>query len=121
MSEITQLANYSLELARPQMLWTLVFVIPIAWYFLHSLSDFPVRQRRLSLAVRTAIVLLLALALGGLALISQTSRMMVVLVVDQSLSVDEEASKSISDFVDQAEKSAGDNHLTLLDFAAEPG
>lgn len=121
MSATSSIAMNSLELARPGMLWTLVLLLPVVWYFLRSLSDFPLWQRRISLLVRACILVLLAAALAGLTWLNPTSRMLVVLLIDRSLSVDAEANASIDKFIQEARSAAGNNELKLLDFAGQPG
>src|SRR5688572_30426089 len=76
-----------LELTRPWMLLALLVAAPaLAYYFVHSLSDFPRPQRIVSLATRLCIVLLLILALAGLTLLHSTDEKFVIFVVDQSTS-----------------------------------
>ncbi len=114
------LADSGFEITRAWMLWSLLALVPILWYFWHSLSDFPLVQRRVSLATRFFIVILLALALAGLTWLSPTQRMFVVLAIDRSQSVDTAAQAKIDEYVRQARQAAGDSELAVLDFSAEP-
>src|SRR5690349_15811311 len=108
-----------LELTRPWMLLALVVAVPLLlYYFVHSLSDFPRRQRIVSLAIRTCIVLLLVLALAGLTLLHSTSEKFVIFVVDQSTSVGDNAAKTASEFLKTASENAGSNQVAYLPFAA---
>lgn len=102
------------------MLWSLLMMIPVIWFFWRSLSDFPQWQRRLSTIVRLTIVLLLTMALVGLAWLSPTNRMFVILAIDRSESVDAEAKAMIDDVVQKAQAAAGEHRLAFLDFAMEP-
>lgn len=112
--------DWGVELSRPWMLWSLVLLVPVAWYYLRTLSDFPRWQKRCSLGLRTVIVLLIALALAGLSLLSPTTRKFIVLAIDRSQSVDADATKRIDEFIQELEKVKGSNHVALLDFAGEP-
>ncbi|MDX1928473.1 MAG: VWA domain-containing protein [Pirellulaceae bacterium] len=120
MIESTQITDIAIELARPWMLWCLLALIPIAWYFWKSLSDFPAWQRRVSFAARSLIVGCLVLALAGLTLLQPTKKMFVVLAVDRSQSVDSEATAKIDEFIKQTAEARGSNDLAVIDFAAEP-
>ena len=92
-----QWASSSFELTRPGMLVALVLLAPVAWYFFYSLSDFPRWQRMVSLALRFLILLLLVLALAGLSRFSPTDEKYVVVAVDRSLSVGDEAATKIEE------------------------
>lgn len=112
--------TWSLELLRPHMLWLLLLLAPVGWYYLRSLSDFPHWQRLASLACRTVVVVLLVLALAGLALLNPTARQYVVFVVDRSLSIDETAEKQVDEYLAAASKAAGENTIAYLDAAIAP-
>ncbi len=120
MSDSTQFNNMTIEFTRPVMMWALLALVPVVWYFLKSLSDFPTWQRRFSLSVRSLIVGCLILALAGLTLLQPTKQMFVVLAVDRSQSVDAEASAKIDDFIKQTTEARSTHELAILDFAAEP-
>lgn len=118
MSAYDRNIEFSLELLRPGMLVWLLLLVPIGWFFYRSLSDFPWRQRVASLVCRTLIVALLVLALAGLALLLPTSRMYVVMAIDRSLSIDDEASQKIEQFVEGASADLGENKLAYIAMAA---
>ncbi|MFO1065067.1 MAG: VWA domain-containing protein [Pirellulales bacterium] len=120
MSNWLPTAEISFELSRPWMLWWLCLLVPIVWYFVRSLSDFPLAQRRFSFFVRSIIVILLTLSLSGLAWLSPTQRMQIILAVDRSESVDDEARERIDKFIRGAADQAGSNDLSVLEFATEP-
>src|SRR5437868_938942 len=65
--------SLALELTHPVRLVCLAAVPVLLYYFYRSLVDFPRWQRSVSLAVRTAIVVLLVLALAGLTLLRPTT------------------------------------------------
>ncbi len=111
---------WTLELVRPHMLWLLVLLLPVGWYYLRSLSDFPRWQRLASLACRTVVVVLLVLALAGLALLNPTTRQYVVFIVDRSLSIDETAEKQVDTFLAEVAQQAGDHTLAYMHAAGEP-
>ena len=67
----------------------------------YSLVDFSHRQRLLSLALRTIILSFLVFALAGLTLILPTYQTMIVLLADQSRSIDSTASAMRDQFVEQ--------------------
>ena len=78
---------YAFDLLRP---WWLVGLglIPALWVlYRRSLVDFPRGQRAASLAVRSAVVVCLVLALAGLTLLKPTAARYVVFVADESPSV----------------------------------
>ena len=133
------LDSFSFELPHPWWLATLVLVVPLLVYYRwRSLSDFPPRQRVVSLLTRTAIATLLALALSGFALLRPTQQQFVIFAIDQSLSVDtvereqlaEETPKEpvtlsqVDEFLDRVfarTNGAGDNKVMYLPFAAQAG
>jgi Mg-chelatase subunit ChlD len=113
-------SSWSLELVRPHMLWLLVLLAPLGWYYLRSLSDFPRWQRVASLGCRAVVVVLLVLALAGLALLNPTARQYVVFVVDRSLSIDETAEKQVDTYLAEASQAAGANTIAYMDAASSP-
>ena len=68
---------------------------------------------------RCVVVGLLTLALAGLALLSPTTRQYVVIAVDRSLSIDDEASKKVDEFISEARTHAADNTLVFMKVATE--
>lgn len=113
--------GFQLELTRPLLLAGLLIVPVLAYYYVRSLVDFSRRQRLLSLAIRTAIVVLLVLSLAGLTLLKPTRELFVVFLLDRSLSVGDESRVAAREFVQEAVRQAGDNAYRILPFAAEPG
>jgi Mg-chelatase subunit ChlD len=112
---------WQLDLTQPGFLAGLVLVPVLAWYFARSLVDFPRWQRLLSLAVRAALLVLLALALAGLTALEPTREQFVVFVVDQSQSVGKEGRQAAEEFMDRALAHRGPHQVAFLSFAAEPG
>ena len=133
------LDSFSFELPHPWWLATLVLVVPLLVYYCwRSLSDFPPRQRVVSLLTRTAIATLLALALSGFALLRPTQQQFVIFAIDQSLSVDTVereqpaegtpkepvTASQVDEFLDRVfarTNGAGDNKVMYLPFAAQAG
>jgi uncharacterized membrane protein/uncharacterized protein YegL len=111
---------FQLELARPWLLAALAILPLLAWYFHRSLVDFPRRQRMVSLALRSLIVVLLVLALAGLTLLAPTTRQFVVFVSDESLSIGDEATQAARKYIDEARQHIEGHEAALLRFAAEP-
>ena len=113
-------SRWSLEIAQPGMLWFLVLLLPIAWYYYRSLSDFPKWQRRFSLLFRTLIMVLLILAIAGLSLLSPTTRQFFAIAIDRSLSIDSKSQEKIDEFVSEMEKSRGDSQIAYMQVAINP-
>ncbi len=113
------------EWTRPHMLWWLMAALPmLIWFHFRSLSDFPLFQRWISLAIRTLVVGLIALALAGIVLLRMTRRQMIVVAIDQSASIDDAARQVGEDFIQSLrESNAGDGltEIRYLPFDREPG
>jgi Ca-activated chloride channel homolog len=112
--------RWSLEITQPWMLWLLVLLLPIAWYYYRSLSDFPKWQRRFSLLFRTLILVLLILAIAGLSLLSPTNRQFIAIAIDRSLSIDSKSQGKIDEFVSEMEKNRGDRQIAYMQVAMNP-
>lgn len=131
--------SFSFEVPHPWWLASLILIVPLlAYYYWRSLSDFPLRQRVISFATRTAITILLAFALAGLALLRPTQQQFVIFAIDQSLSVDSandeqlrgEGSKpsakpsQVDEYLDRVfsqSTNPGDHKVMYLPFAAQAG
>ncbi|MHC4398540.1 MAG: VWA domain-containing protein [Planctomycetota bacterium] len=112
---------FQLELTRPWLLAGLVVLPFLVYYFHRSLVDFTRRQLAGSLAIRSLVVILLALALSGLTLMLPTDRQFVVFVVDASLSIDDQSRDKAARYIEQARQHTGNNDVAFLSFAEEPG
>jgi uncharacterized membrane protein len=108
---------FNLELSRPWYLAALLIVPVIYYFYRRSLVDFPRAQRRVSMIVRSLILLLIVLALAGLTIMWPTQREFVVFVVDESLSVDEDASNEALTLIQKAREFQGDHEARYLPFA----
>lgn len=114
-------SGFSLELWRPYWLAGLLLLGVLWWFYRYSLSDFSRRQRRISLAVRSAVVVLLILAAAGLTARTATRQRMTVVAIDHSLSIDDSAEQKIGELVDQLRAAAPDDQrFAFLRFAADP-
>lgn len=131
--------SFSFEVPHPWWLASLILIVTLlAYYYWRSLSDFPLRQRVISFATRTAITILLAFALAGLALLRPTQQQFVIFAIDQSLSVDSandeqlrgEGSKpsakpsQVDEYLDRVfsqSTNPGDHKVMYLPFAAQAG
>lgn len=114
-------SGFPIELTRPFWLFGLLVLPALALYFWWGLVDFSRSQRIASLLARSSVVVLLVLSLAGLSVIRSTRDQYVVIAVDKSLSVDDQASEAADAFVKEAVESAGANRVARLDFAAQPG
>ena len=114
-------SGYALELTHPVRLICLAMIPVLLYYFYRSLVDMPRWQRRISLAVRTTILVLLVLALAGLTLLWPTSEQFVIFAIDRSLSVGQESTAAADKFLDEAIANAGANRVAFLPFDKQPG
>lgn len=112
----------SFEFTRPWLLMLLALAGPwLVWFFLRSLSDFPQRQRLVSLATRGLIVTLIVLSLAGLTWLHSTDEQFVVFAIDDSLSVGDEGRAKVRELLDAALRETGPHRVAFLPFAKEPG
>ena len=110
-----------LELTQPWYLLGLLALPVLVWYYFRGLTDFARWQRTLSLAARGLVVALLVLALCGLTFLQPGKEQYVVFAIDESLSVGEQNTAAIDDFVGKATAAAGSNRYAFVRFGAEPG
>jgi Mg-chelatase subunit ChlD len=81
-------ANTGLSFARPEALLLLFVLVPLAVYLSRtSLAYLRPGRRRLSLALRVAIISLLVLALSGVSLVRAADNLSVVFLLDRSDSI----------------------------------
>ncbi len=114
--------TFPLELTRPWALAAALLAVPVLfYYFVWSLSDFPRRQRIVSLVARVTVVVLLVLALAGLTLLHTVDEQFVIFLVDESLSIGEEARQKADEYLRSAVAAAGPNRLAYLPFSSVPG
>jgi uncharacterized membrane protein/uncharacterized protein YegL len=113
--------DYQFELTHPAWLLGLAAVAWLVWYYVRSLSDFPRRQRIVSLVVRSIVLVLVVLSLAGLTLLRPTHEQFVIFAIDRSLSVGETSQQARDGFLAEATTRAGSNRYAILPFAAEPG
>jgi uncharacterized membrane protein len=110
-----------LELTQPWFLLGLLALPVLAWYYRRGLTDFARWQRRLSLAVRAAVVALLVAALCGLTWLRPARDLFVVFAVDDSLSVGDDVKPKVDDYLNRAAVAAGGHRFAVVRFGAEPG
>ncbi len=101
------------------MLATLTLLLWVVWSYRRTLTDFSLIQRRFSLIVRTLILILLALALAGLTVLHPTRERMVVLLTDQSRSIDENARKTIEEYAEKVRNESTGKPLVVFPFGSE--
>ena len=80
-----------LELTHPWLLLLLALLAVLFFSYRKSLLDFSRGQRLVSLLVRTAILVLLVLSAAGLTALYPTKEKMLVFLVDESRSIDQNA------------------------------
>ncbi|WP_171189927.1 VWA domain-containing protein, partial [Alienimonas chondri] len=121
-SDSADLSGYALDLLRPWWLLGLL-LLPALWYlYRRSLVDFDRGQRIASLAVRSVVVVLLVLALGGLTLLRPTTERYVVFVADESLSVGgEEGRNPVREYLAALGELPSGDEAVVLPFAADVG
>jgi Mg-chelatase subunit ChlD len=103
------------------MLLGLLALPVLVWYFYCGLTDFSRWQRITSLVIRSAVIVLLVVALCGLSWLKPSKDLYVVFVIDDSLSVGDEAKPAVEGFLYRATAAAGDNKVAYVRFGAEPG
>jgi Ca-activated chloride channel homolog len=111
----------SVELTQPWFLLSLLALPVLGWYFYRGLTDFSLWQRVVSLAARAIVVCLLVAALCGLTWLKPSKDLFVIFVVDDSLSVGDEAKPEVDKFMERAVAAPGSNRYAFLKFGAEPG
>ncbi|MFH5803443.1 VWA domain-containing protein [Alienimonas sp. DA493] len=116
------LSAYALDLLRPEWLFGLI-LLPALWaLYRRSLVDFDRGQRIASLVVRSAVVVLLVLALAGLTLLRPTDERYVAFVVDESLSVGRaDGADRVRTFLEAVGEPPAGTEAVVLPFAAEVG
>jgi uncharacterized membrane protein len=110
------------EITRPWALTLLLVALPLlVLFFVRSLSDFPKFQRKLSLVIRSLIVLLLTLALAGFAWLQKTDDRYFIFLVDESTSISENGRAELDRVLSAAKESVGDSRVAYLPFASSTG
>ena len=113
---------FPFEFTRPTLL---ILIVPIGMvlgiWFVRSLSDFPRRQRIVSLVTRSIIASLLVFSLAGLTWLHRTHEQFVLFVVDQSLSLGGNAEDAATEFLKRAAENRGSHRVAYLPFASTPG
>ena len=111
---------FPFELTRPYLLALLALALPLlGMLYLRSLSDFPQRQRLISLFVRSAIVLLLVLSLAGLTMLHKVDQHFFIFLVDESTSIGENGQSEANKFLDQALPLLTEHRTAFLPFASD--
>ncbi len=110
------------EITRPWALTLLLIALPLlVLFFVRSLSDFPKFQRKLSLVIRSLIVLLLTLALAGFAWLQKTDEQYFIFLIDQSTSISDNGRTELDKVLTAAKESVGENRVAFLPFASTTG
>lgn len=112
----------NLELTRPWALALLAVCLPLlVVFFVRSLSDFPRKQRILSVVVRGSMVLLMVLSLAGLTCLHETEQQYVLFLIDRSLSISREGTSAIDSKLDEILEHQGVHRLGFMEFDEAPG
>jgi uncharacterized membrane protein len=90
----------SFDLTHPYYLFWLTLIALLVAAHRRSLVDFTRRQRLISLIVRTVILTFIVFALAGLTLVLPTQQTMIVLLTDQSRSIDTASAEQRDLFVE---------------------
>ncbi|MBI5482427.1 MAG: VWA domain-containing protein, partial [Deltaproteobacteria bacterium] len=115
-----RLLGRDLELLRPRWL-LLCAIVPYLWLVgAHSLTDLSRAQRVLSAAVRSLVVVGLALALARPALTRYDTRTVTVYLVDVSDSVGDGQLAAARGQVERAVRERGEHVVRLITFARRP-
>lgn len=109
------------ELTQPWMLLGLLALPVLVWYCVRGLTDFSRWQRITSLVARSLVLILLVAALCGLSWLKPSKDVYVVFLIDDSLSVGDEAKPNIEAYLYRASAAAGGNKVAFVRFGAEPG
>lgn len=112
-----------LQWTQPQWAWLWVpAVLSLVVFHLRTLSDFPPRQRLVSLLVRGIVLTLLIMAVCGPVVLRSTSQKMIVFAVDQSESIDEAAREIADEYLKDAIEQAkeDDAEVRFLPFDSTP-
>lgn len=113
--------EYSFEFTHATYLFGMIALAWVAAVAAVSLAHLG-RGRQLALIiVRATSVALLVTALAGLTLISPSQKSFVVLAVDESKSIGDEAAARANEFIDQARNQQGDDRLRIIRFSGDLG
>ena len=107
----------------PHWAWLLLpALLLLAWFHYRTLSDFAKIQRNLSLLFRVCVVGLLVAAICGPVILEPTKTQMIIFAIDQSESIDEEATKKANEFLAEATAAAlaQGAEVRYLPFANQP-
>ncbi|MDR3234679.1 MAG: VWA domain-containing protein, partial [Planctomycetaceae bacterium] len=87
-----------LEFEQPLFLFGLLLLAAAGWGYRHSLADFSRFQRKVSLCIRSLIIILLVLASAGWTLLKPSHEQRFVFVTDQSRSAGQEGITKSNDY-----------------------
>ncbi|MGD9648576.1 MAG: VWA domain-containing protein [Pirellulales bacterium] len=92
--------DYGLSFDSPNYLWLLVPLLPAVWFLgRRSLSGLGRLRGALALLLRSAVAVLVVLALAELQWVRSHQRLTVFYLVDRSLSMPDEATKPIAEYI----------------------
>ena len=95
--------DYGFSFDSPNYLWLLVPLLPAMWFVgRRSLSGLGRVRGGLALLLRSAVALLLVLALAELQWVRSHQRLSVFFLVDRSLSMPDDAARPIADYINAA-------------------
>ncbi len=120
--QLALLARRGVDFAAPRLLWlaVLAWLVPMAAAW--SLTDLPRWQQGVQVAVRMALIALLAIAIAGPRLLHERPRRaQVVHVIDRSASVPDELLRAAEHGVQQSEIAARARHKDAAEDALDAG
>lgn len=115
---LSELERHGYEMESPEYLW-LIAAIPLLWFVrLHTLTDMPWLQQLLSVTLRSAMILAMALALTRVSQISHEPRKAAtVMVVDVSESVPDSVLVDANKTLQAVWDARGEGLVRLVTFA----
>ena len=116
---LSQIRWEELRLTQPMWLW-LIAIVPFLWFIQrYSLVDLSKFQRGISLFIRTLMIAALAFAMAGVATLSYSQKLAVVVLVDVSPSIPKTSLKKSQKYVESLfkDKKKGDS-IRVITFAA---
>ncbi|MFN5731905.1 MAG: VWA domain-containing protein [Planctomyces sp.] len=109
----------TIEFAQPSLLLLAIPAGILLWLlYRRSLSDFPVRQRQLSMITRSVIMLLLLCSAAGMTLLLSSTEPWIVFVTDVSRSIGTEGHTAAQEFLRTAELARGRRSAAWISFAS---
>ncbi len=111
---------FNLDLSRPLLLIGLLAIPWLVYWWRQSLVDLTHWQRMFSLGMRSLLVLCLVFSLAGLNLVRPTWRQCVIVALDRSASIGQQAREVTDTYLQQLGKAARGQPVMWMEFARQP-